>query len=107
MKYIYNCYCCVISDENSSESQHPILSETQEVKMPYVPQHLIQIKASKEEIEERIERFMKRKRNEINRCNIRDFCMRDPDVENEYSCARINSVIIKCKDSKGHLQGKY
>lgn len=49
---------------------------------------------------------MKRKRDEINRCNIKDFCMRDIDVECEESCARIDSVLIKRKDSKGHLQGK-
>ncbi|KAI4469114.1 molybdopterin synthase related [Holotrichia oblita] len=65
-----------------------------------------QIKASREEIEERIDRFMKRKRDEINRCNVKDFCMRDIDVECEDSCARIDSVLIKRKDSKGHLQGK-
>ncbi|KAK9703203.1 MoaE protein [Popillia japonica] len=82
----------------------PQPSESQEVVIPYTPVHLIQIKASREEIEGRIERFMKRKRDEINRCNIKDFCMRDIDVECEESCARIDSVLIKRKDSKGHLQ---
>lgn len=72
--------------------------------MPYTPPHLIQIKATNEEIDERIEKFMKRKRNEINRCNVKDFCMKDIDTECEYSCARIDSVLIKRKDSKGHLQ---
>lgn len=93
-------------DEAFPETKSFILPESQEVKMPYTPAHLIQIKATNEEIEERIERFMKRKRDEINRCNVKDFCMKDIDVENENSCARIDSVLIRRKDSKGHLQGK-
>ncbi|GJQ78363.1 putative catalytic subunit of the molybdopterin synthase complex [Trypoxylus dichotomus] len=85
-------------------TEPPELFESQEVRMPYTPPHLIQIKATKEEIDERIEKFMKRKRDEINRCNVKDFCMKDIDVEYENSCARIDSVLIKRKDSKGHLQ---
>lgn len=78
----------------------------QEVECNPIPSHLIQIKATTEEIEERIQKFMDRKRDEINMTNIRDFCHRDltsQKMEDE-SCARIDSVLIKRKDSKGHLQ---
>lgn len=75
------------------------------VDVALIPQHLIQIKATNEEIDERIERFMERKRTEVNHANVRDFCRRDPSIEADDSCARIDSVLKKRKDSKGHLQG--
>lgn len=77
----------------------------QEVKVSTLPVHLIQIRASEDEIMDRIDKFIQRKREEINRSNIRDFCSRDPELEIEFSCARIDSVLLKRKDSVGHLKG--
>lgn len=74
------------------------------VEMSDVPPHLIQIKATDDEINERIESFMKLKREEINAANIREFCRIDPNSEPS-GCARINSVLQKRNDSIGHLQG--
>uniref|UniRef100_A0A1Y1N8L2 Uncharacterized protein n=1 Tax=Photinus pyralis TaxID=7054 RepID=A0A1Y1N8L2_PHOPY len=81
------------------------LNNIPEVKVPFVPPHLVQIKADGEEIEKRIEKFIELKREEINRANIRDFCCRDDNEINEFSCARIDAKLIKRKDSKGHLKG--
>lgn len=74
------------------------------MKVPFVSSHLIQVKASNEELDQRIQKFIERKREEINKANVRDFCVKrkldDPD-----SCARVDAVLVKRKDSKGHLQG--
>lgn len=75
----------------------------QEVKVPFVSSHLIQVKASNDELSQRIEKFIERKREEINSSNIRDFCVKRK-LGSE-SCARIDAVLVKRKDSKGHLQG--
>uniref|UniRef100_A0A1Y1NF28 Molybdopterin synthase catalytic subunit n=1 Tax=Photinus pyralis TaxID=7054 RepID=A0A1Y1NF28_PHOPY len=97
--------------ENKESSIHPPrvkffkLNNIPEVKVPFVPPHLVQIKADGEEIEKRIEKFIELKREEINRANIRDFCCRDDNEINEFSCARIDAKLIKRKDSKGHLKG--
>lgn len=65
---------------------------------------MLQIKATNEQVEERIQKFIERKREEINKCNIRDFCVKRKE-DSEDSCARIDAVLVKRKDSKGHLQG--
>nr|CAI5853589.1 unnamed protein product [Callosobruchus analis] len=73
----------------------------QKVDTSLVPPHLIQISANNEQLNARIEKFMTRKRLEINLNNIKEFCdgTKDPD----YSCARIDAVFQKRKDSKSHL----
>lgn len=76
----------------------------QEVKVPFVPSHLIQVKATHEELDQRIHKFIEKKREEINSANVRDFCVKRKS-DDEDSCARIDAVLIKRKDSKGHLQG--
>lgn len=75
---------------------------TQEVQPNYVPPHLIQIKASKEDLDFRIGNFMERKRAEIDAHNIAEFLTSDQDPE--FSCARIDAVVSRRKDSKSHLQ---
>lgn len=77
----------------------------QEVKVPFVSSHLIQVKASHDELNQRIEKFIERKREEINKANIRDFCVKRKLDDDGDSCARVDAVLIKRKDSKGHLQG--
>lgn len=85
--------------------KNKVFNVKQEVKVPFVPSHLIQVKASKEELDERIQKFVDRKRGEINNANIRDFCVKRKLDNDEDSCARIDAVLVKRKDSKGHLQG--
>ncbi|XP_046402504.1 molybdopterin synthase catalytic subunit [Ischnura elegans] len=65
-----------------------------------VPPHLIQVKASTDEINHRIEMFIKRKRETINLTNIRDFCQ----GVKEGTCARVNAVLVPRKGSKSHLK---
>lgn len=79
----------------------------QEVKVPFVSSHLIQVKVSKDELDQRIEKFIERKREEINKANVRDFCVKRKSDDEEESCARIDAVLVKRKDSKGHLQGDF
>nr|CAH7763138.1 unnamed protein product [Callosobruchus chinensis] len=73
----------------------------QKVDCSLVPPHLIQISANNEQLNERIEKFMARKRLEINLNNIKEFCDGATDLEN--TCARIDAVFQKRKDSKSHL----
>ncbi|XP_044265136.1 molybdopterin synthase catalytic subunit [Tribolium madens] len=68
------------------------------VEAPHIPPHLIQIKAPNSDLNKRIENFMEMKRNEININNVREFCTSD------CNCARVDAVLQKRKDSKGHLQ---
>lgn len=51
-------------------------SITQEVQNDYFPPHLIQIKAANEELNNRIEKFMERKRADINAHNNTEFFQR-------------------------------
>ncbi|XP_018576787.1 molybdopterin synthase catalytic subunit [Anoplophora glabripennis] len=74
----------------------------QKVDVPYVPPYLIQVNASKAEVDERITKFMERKRTEIDTNNIREFCCGDRN--SEFTCARIDAVLQKRKDSKSHLE---
>ena len=67
----------------------------------------VQIMASNDEIERRMEAFMERKREEINANNVLEFCSRHlaNDEPNEFSCARTDSTgLIRKKDSASHLR---
>lgn len=70
---------------------------------------LVQITASNNEIQQRIERFMKQKRDIINRTNLLDFCVSNStNPESEVnSCARVDAVLVRRKNSKSHLKSKY
>jgi molybdopterin synthase catalytic subunit len=63
---------------------------------------LVQINVSNEEMDERINRFVATKRDEIDSANILEFCGdMSPD---ETSCARTDSVLVKKRDSTSHLR---
>lgn len=64
----------------------------------------MQIKVDEDEIARRINKFIENKRDEINRSNIQDFI--ETKAEDD-SCARVNSVVFRIKDSKGHLKGEF
>jgi len=62
---------------------------------------LIQIKAGGDEVKRRIESFVELKRKQVNTCNVLDFCTH---LDPEYSCARVDAVLVRQKDSKGHFR---
>lgn len=66
-----------------------------------VSSELIQVKASDAELKRRMEAFMDYKRNQVNQSNIRDFCGNANDAS---TCARVDAVVVRQKDSKGHLR---
>ena len=61
---------------------------------------LVQITASNDEINGRINQFIAAKRADIDNANIMEFC---GEVTDE-SCARTNAVLTKKRDSKSHLR---
>ncbi len=78
---------------------------------------LVQITASSEEINRRMDAFMARKRDELNRNNVLEFCNRAEDDDDEgenkgsgsdaNSCARIDSVAPsrgRGADRSGHIR---
>ena len=88
---------------NTSSVKHSENEKSQ----PYIDPKCIQITASNEEIERRIDAFMERKREEINANNVLEFCGRHivNDEPNEFSCARTDSTgLIRKKDSASHLR---
>ncbi|XP_069772907.1 MAP3K12-binding inhibitory protein 1 isoform X4 [Narcine bancroftii] len=65
---------------------------------------LVQIKASKDEIERRISAFIERKQAEINENNIREFCnVINCNLEN--SCARTDAIFTPHPGFKSHIKG--
>lgn len=68
-----------------------------------VPSSLIQINADEQEVYRRIKCFIEKKREEIDKTNVHDFIETGSDVD---SCARVNSVVFRTKDSKGHLKSE-
>jgi molybdopterin synthase catalytic subunit len=91
--------------ENKKESNLYVSSSdkpTNDIDPKYV-----QIAASNDEIERRIEAFIVRKRDEINTNNVLEFCSRHlvKDEPNEFSCARTDSTgLMRKKDSASHLR---
>lgn len=70
-----------------------------------VSKDLVQINVDEDEIGRRIKNFIERKREEIDKSNIKDFI--DTKDDGDDGCARVNSVIFRVKDSKGHLKGEF
>jgi len=75
----------------------------------------VQIRVNDSDLSRRVDCFLKRKRDEINLCNINDFKKQSPDDGNpneniadpnvQISCARTQSFLVKQQQSKGHLKG--
>ncbi|XP_076657361.1 molybdenum cofactor synthesis 2B [Halictus rubicundus] len=66
---------------------------------------LVQIRATNEELNHRIASFIERKRQQVNMVNVQEFCYhRDQDEEHEDSCARVDAILIRRKDSKSHVK---
>ncbi|XP_011700213.1 PREDICTED: molybdopterin synthase catalytic subunit [Wasmannia auropunctata] len=70
-----------------------------------IDQNLIQIRANSEELNRRIESFIERKRQQVNTMNIQEFCCHsEKNYNDENSCARVDAVLIRRKDSKSHVK---
>ena len=65
---------------------------------------LVQITASNDEINGRINQFIAAKRVDIDNANIMEFCGDVTDDPNAGTCARTNAVLTKKRDSKSHLR---
>ena len=65
-----------------------------------VPEELVQIQASNEEMNERIDKYIESKRSEIDASNVLEFC----DGSESIGSARIDAVLVKKRDSKSHLR---
>ena len=65
---------------------------------------LVQITASRSEMDRRIEAFIQRKRAELNNSNVLEFCNRHISEDPEFSCARVDSVLVGRRDGKSHFR---
>ncbi|XP_065340420.1 molybdopterin synthase catalytic subunit isoform X1 [Cloeon dipterum] len=111
-----------ISSEHRTESLEAVQYTINTLKAPKtqrkieqssdVPEDLIQITAKPEEVRRRIDALIRKKREDIDRVNIRDFCS-NPRIANEESgdllemdnsCARVNAVLVSRKEGRSHLK---
>ncbi|XP_072766334.1 molybdopterin synthase catalytic subunit-like isoform X1 [Anoplolepis gracilipes] len=66
--------------------------------------NLVQIQADSEELNRRIKSFIERKRQQVNTVNVQEFCCHSERNDNENSCARVDAILIRRKDSKSHVR---
>ncbi|CAB3360566.1 Hypothetical predicted protein [Cloeon dipterum] len=111
-----------ISSEHRTESLEAVQYTINTLKAPQtqrkieqssdVPEDLIQITAKPDEVRRRIDALIRKKREDIDRVNIRDFCS-SPRIANEESgdlsemdnsCARVNAVLVSRKEGRSHLK---
>lgn len=64
---------------------------------------LVQITANRTEIKRRIEAFMEKKRQDVDRLNARDFCNRITESTTD-SCARADAVYVSFYGHKSHIK---
>ncbi|XP_067214501.1 molybdopterin synthase catalytic subunit isoform X2 [Linepithema humile] len=67
--------------------------------------NLVQIQANSGELNRRIKSFIERKRQQVNAINVQEFCCHsESNDDNESSCARVDAILIRRKDSKSHVK---
>ncbi|KYN28718.1 Molybdopterin synthase catalytic subunit [Trachymyrmex cornetzi] len=91
---------------NTSKEEAQMTSNINE-KVPnkdVVDQNLVQIRANSEELNRRIESFIERKRQHVNTVNVQEFCRYSENNGNENSCARVDAILIRRKDSRSHIK---
>ncbi|KAJ0173474.1 hypothetical protein K1T71_010623 [Dendrolimus kikuchii] len=78
---------------------------TQSIEDNPIDKSLVQINVSSDELQQRIQNFIERKREQVNVSNIQDFI---PGVaesgEDTETCARVRTQFVRRNDSKGHLK---
>ncbi|XP_076392865.1 molybdenum cofactor synthesis 2B isoform X1 [Megachile rotundata] len=93
------------SDVFNSEEEEEEEGEGKEESKVIIDPNLIQIRATSDELNHRISSFIERKRQQVNIVNVQEFCChRDQSDENEDSCARVDAILIRRKDSKSHVK---
>nr|XP_012150116.1 PREDICTED: molybdopterin synthase catalytic subunit [Megachile rotundata] len=93
------------SDVFNSEEEEEEEEEGKEESKVIIDPNLIQIRATSDELNHRISSFIERKRQQVNIVNVQEFCChRDQSDENEDSCARVDAILIRRKDSKSHVK---
>lgn len=67
---------------------------------------LVQIQANAEELNRRIKSFIERKRQQVNATNVQEFCCysNESDDRHQNSCARVDAILLRRKDSKSHVK---
>ncbi|XP_028168702.1 molybdopterin synthase catalytic subunit [Ostrinia furnacalis] len=97
-----NTECVIEPSSNSSPSPPPQQTGSEQI----LDKNLIQINVSSEELQQRIQNFIERKREQVNVNNIRDFIPTKGENETEETetCARVRTQFVRRSDSKGHLK---
>lgn len=96
---------CTWINTLKSEDVQPIASISDKVlDKIVVDPNLVQIRADSEELNRRIKSFIERKRQQVNTLNVQEFCCHSERNDNENSCARVDAVLVRCKDSKSHVR---
>lgn len=91
----------ILKAENvqTNTNENDILDKT------IIDSNLVQIRANSEELNRRIESFVQRKRQQVNMVNVQEFCCHsEQNDDNENSCARVDAILIRRKDSKSHVK---
>ncbi|XP_012256802.2 molybdopterin synthase catalytic subunit-like isoform X2 [Athalia rosae] len=93
-----------VTDQETGDNQENEQKESSDVE---IDPNLVQIQASAEELNRRIEAFITRKREQMNIVNVQEFCChraRVDEEQEESSCARVDAILIRRKDSKSHVK---
>ncbi|XP_060805221.1 molybdopterin synthase catalytic subunit [Amyelois transitella] len=69
-----------------------------------IDKSLVQINVSNEELQQRIQNFIERKREQVNVSNIQDFTPEGASETGDETCARVRTQFVRRSDSKGHLK---
>ncbi|XP_060071355.1 molybdopterin synthase catalytic subunit-like [Ylistrum balloti] len=93
----------------TSSSSFPVCNEAGDVinrgdNCRELEENLVQIRASKCEIDRRIAAFVEKKQLEVNELNRREFCSAQGPEEAENSCARVDSLFFTRADGKSHIK---
>ncbi|KAK6181507.1 hypothetical protein SNE40_009345 [Patella caerulea] len=96
-----------ISPENLSMSGKTHQEQDEKILYPVDSkshENTVQIRASKSEIDRRIESYMNQKQNEVNEFNKREFSFGSGLTTESWSCARTDSVFIPRAGSRSHIK---
>ncbi|XP_033217682.1 molybdopterin synthase catalytic subunit isoform X2 [Belonocnema kinseyi] len=66
---------------------------------------IVQVRADSEELNRRIQAFISRKREQVNLVNVQEFCFHGSGADETIeSCARVDAILTRHKDSKSHMK---
>ncbi|CAK1583992.1 unnamed protein product [Parnassius mnemosyne] len=95
--------------------ENPECASQQSPQKPPTPQktpenvadkNMVQINVSNEELQQRIQHFIERKREQVNISNIVDFIpgYSESEMQDSETCARVRTQFVRRSDSKSHLK---